>query len=511
MRDPGRHGGRDMGSAGCRGRDVPVRQTAFPGSVTVGLALVTGILFSVILTLLEASRRDLIRMQVECAADMAMDSALAQFHREMFLQYGLFFIDTSYGSGDPCFQRTEEQISQYLGKNCSPAKTFHVLARDILGLTVEGVELLTAGVATDDDCQVLKYHVVQYQKDRYGISAAQRILGLGQGVSGYSGEGIEGQWDALQGELKQEIAEKRQLQKENQETSGEEGNGQEEDPIPETPSDVVSATRSEGILGAATSGFPLSGAVYPSRSAPSARACIQGTGLTSGKGNALGALEKGLLVDYILKHCGRFGEIREGGALDYEVEYILQGKDSDRDNLEQTLREILLMRETANAAFLFSSNMKGPAQTVGTVIAGILFMPELAELITAVILFAWAYAESVKDVRILAKGDKVALIKDQNTWNTPFSQLLTYRSSLDSYRSAENGQNYRDYLAGLLLLRNTGKAVWGLADMMEGRIRKTQGNGNFRLDGLIDGFCARAYVSSSYGGSWSIERTYCYE
>jgi len=71
------------------------------GYITVYLALVTGILLSLFMTLLEASRQDIIRMQVECSADMALQSALAQYHRQMQEQYGLFFIDTSYGTADP--------------------------------------------------------------------------------------------------------------------------------------------------------------------------------------------------------------------------------------------------------------------------------------------------------------------------------------------------------------------------------------------------------------------------
>ena len=70
-------------------------RTGYRGFITVYLALVTGILLSLFVTLLEASRRDLIRMQIECVTDMALQSALAQYHRQMLEQYDLFFIDTS--------------------------------------------------------------------------------------------------------------------------------------------------------------------------------------------------------------------------------------------------------------------------------------------------------------------------------------------------------------------------------------------------------------------------------
>lgn len=66
------------------------------GYITVYLSLVTGILLSLLLTVIEGVRMHTIRTQTECVMDMAMDSALAEYHREMLEQYELFFIDMKY-------------------------------------------------------------------------------------------------------------------------------------------------------------------------------------------------------------------------------------------------------------------------------------------------------------------------------------------------------------------------------------------------------------------------------
>ena len=66
------------------------------GYITVYLSLVTGILLSLLLTIIEGVRIHTIRTQTECVMDMAMDSALAEYHREMLEQYELFFIDMKY-------------------------------------------------------------------------------------------------------------------------------------------------------------------------------------------------------------------------------------------------------------------------------------------------------------------------------------------------------------------------------------------------------------------------------
>ena len=141
-----------------------MQSTAF--YMTVYLALVMGILLSLILAVLTAVRISTIRMYIECCADMALDSALAEYHREMLDQYDLFFIDTAYQTGDPSYHRTEEHIFRYMERNLRPQEEFPTAgAKDLLGLSTEDVELLQAGVATDDGGTVLQYHIVQYMKD----------------------------------------------------------------------------------------------------------------------------------------------------------------------------------------------------------------------------------------------------------------------------------------------------------------------------------------------------------
>lgn len=475
--------------------------TVRAGYMTVYLALVTGVLLSLFLAVVEGARRSTIRMHAECCADMALDSALAQYHREMLGQYDLFFIDTSYGTADPSFHRTEEQIYRYMEKNLRPAEEFSIpLARDITALYTDRVELLRAGVATDDAGAVLKYHVVQYMKDRYGISLAESILQKGRQLEGLQGQDMEGQWDAAEAAMKEEITQKKRLQ-------DEEWNGD----IPETPSDAVQATRGEGILGVAAQGMRLSAASLSEGGRPSVRSLNRGTGLMEPNEPADSMLDNGLLYAYILEKCGNLRKEKENSALAYEVEYILQQQTSDRENLRKTAQELLWMREAANVAFLFGSGLRSEAKAAASVIAAILLLPEVAELIEVVILFAWAYAESVKDIRILFRGDKVPVMKSEGTWNTSFYQLLTYRSHLDSYHAPESGMSYQDYLGALLVLHGARQAVTGLMDVMESDIRKTPGNGNFRLDGMIDGMEAEIFVTSRYGGSYSVKRIYEYE
>ena len=67
--------------------------------------------------------------------DMAMDSALAEYHREMLEQYELFFIDMSYGGTSPAFSNTEEHIRNYMNMNFRPYELFEIpVGKDLTGL-----------------------------------------------------------------------------------------------------------------------------------------------------------------------------------------------------------------------------------------------------------------------------------------------------------------------------------------------------------------------------------------
>ena len=61
-----------------------------------------------------------------------------------------------------------------------------------------------------------------------------------------------------------------------------------------------------------------------------------------------------LFQQYLFERFGLFTDREKEGVLDYELEYILCGKNSDEKNLKTVVTRLLLLREGAN--FLFLSN-----------------------------------------------------------------------------------------------------------------------------------------------------------
>lgn len=98
------------------------------------------------------------------------------------------------------------------------------------------------------------------------------------------------------------------------------------------------------------------------------------------------------------------------------MEYILGGKNSDRENLKSVAAKLLLIRQGVNMAHLLADGGKRiQLETLSLAIASSFLVPPAAAVIEAALLVCWAFAESVLDVRELFAGGHVPLVKMRQT------------------------------------------------------------------------------------------------
>ena len=95
----------------------------------------------------------------------------------------------------------------------------------------------------------------------------------------------------------------------------------------------------------------------------------------------------------------------EDKALDYEMEYILEGKGSERENLEAVAKKLLLLRFAPNyGCILGSAGMRAQAESLALTLCTAAALPMLTGAVTQVLLLAWAFGESIMDLRSLLGG-----------------------------------------------------------------------------------------------------------
>ena len=123
---------------------------------------------------------------------------------------------------------------------------------------------------------------------------------------------------------------------------------------------------------------------------------------------------------------------------------------------------------------------------------------------------AWAFGESVLDVRQLLQGKEIPLIKTGASWQLSLNQLGKLTQGLQSQGTQQKGMNYKEYLRLLLFLGDSQEQVLRTMDIVEQEIRKTEGNGNFRMDLCVSYLKTEIQVNCS-GKDFFIEREYGYE
>ena len=87
------------------------------GVLTLYLALIIPVLLSLILTLFWGARVSSERMKTDIVVDIAGNSALAEYNRELRRQYGLLMIDTAYDKGSPEKENLDERLDYYFEMN----------------------------------------------------------------------------------------------------------------------------------------------------------------------------------------------------------------------------------------------------------------------------------------------------------------------------------------------------------------------------------------------------------
>lgn len=478
------------------------------GYITLYLALTLGVMLSLIFMVIEGVRLQTIRLETEGVMDIGLCSVFGEYNRQLLEQYDLFYIDTTYGEGPPDIDLLEEHLQYYLNQNFKKEITGFTAFRDLTGLRCDNVSLEAYLRPSDGQGQVLKRQMADYIKSKKGISLVEdavKNFNLIQSGSMSSDE-INARWDQAHREIDELLENKRRHLAEEQQ------NKEVEISI-DNPADYVRGTRGAGILQMA---LPSEVSVSSVQIHPqyyfSHRQPLKGMGkLEPQEGLLEQAADRVFLQEYLFEKCGYYGNTLEKGVLAYQLEYLLKGESRDDENLRKVLEDILHIRQVVNTLYLFSSQEKQTqAETLATVISSLVFMPELIEPVKLAILFAWGYAESVQDIRILLDGNKVPWKKNDSNWNTSLLQLVNFTAHLDDYKSTDQGMDYRDFLEVFLYMKREEKVLVNFMDICEMDIRLTPGNEYFQMDGCIEAVRAKANISSSYGYSYDITRVFSY-
>lgn len=457
------------------------------GSITVFASLSLLLVASFLLVLLEAARVKGLDAYSRMQRTNAMESVFSEYDRDLFEWYGIFLLDGSYGSETLQFSQINARLQSVSQQNLRPvistqawrdAQNFYQM--DVTDASVTGYLL-----ATDYDGAPFRRMVVESMKVLYPAELAQELY---DGLQ--SADRAMTQAQNSQSAMEQAQENIRTAQEQQAQAAAAGGTEEVQAPMPisaasvENPMDVVKALKEADILTLVMpSGCRVSTKEIREHETLEHRSLLQGNEpweKTDGWYETV-LYQQFLQTRFACYEPGSAGD----GALDYELEYILAGKKTDRENLKYVVRQLLLLREGVNFIYLQTDVAKQQeAYSVATALAASLGIAPAVGLIAQGILAAWAYVESILDVRTLLAGGKIAWMKTAESWNSSLSGLGGLLAGSAQAKEQENGEDYKGYLQKLLYLKSERSLNYRAMDLMELRAGMN-GNDMMRMDAMI--------------------------
>lgn len=390
-------------------------------------------------------------------ADMnrAMESVFAEYQKELLEEYDIFALEGSYETGTYSEAQITERLSYY--------------GAGEMEQSIERIQFLT-----DQGAEAFYQQAAAYIEHKYGLGALKDL------------EGDVNLWQ------EQEAASK-ECQETEQETEQElEALLQENEaalPEEDNPISHVDGLKSSPVLELVVpKGMAVSEKTVDLGNTLANRERQEGYGDFSDVADTQGTISSLMFGQYLMDHFSMATEEGRGGALDYELEYILAGKGSDRENLESVANRLLLVRFVPNYVYLQSSaDKKAQARTLAGTLCSLLAVPAITEAAAQAILLAWAFGEAVMDIRTLLKGNKVPLVKSDESWQLSLSGLLELGTQQDQSDGMDDGDGlaYKDYLRMLLFLEKKEKTGMRALDLIEQNLKQEHGLAFFRADQCI--------------------------
>lgn len=425
------------------------------GSITAFLSLVMIVVVVFIVECMDAASIQVAKNYRRTDMDRAIESVFAEYQRDLLEEYEIFSVDATYESGEYAEQNLIDRLSFF--------------GADGMEQRIDKIQLLT-----DAEAQGFEEQIMYYMEQKYGLNIF---------------EGKLSQTELWQNHHLYENKYQEEYKESEKNLSNILDANEVSLPSDHNPITAVGNLKKKSVLDLVMpADRPVSQKKADLSSMVSRREKNQGRGVFQSQGTFGGAASKMMLGEYLLEHFSSAITKEPKGALDYELEYIYAGKASDRENLKEVLKKLLLVRLASNYTYLQSSaSKKSEAKAVSLALCSAALLPEAAEVTSQVVLACWAYGESIVDLRSLLKRGHVPLKKDDDSWQLSLSGLMNFKESgeISDGKDNQSGWDYNDYLRMLLYLANKTKMKYRALDLIELNLNRIKGEDFFRADACV--------------------------
>lgn len=431
------------------------------GEITVLLSLFLLLLLIFVMAILESASIQIAKNIRRADVERAVESVFAEYQKELLREYDIFALDGTYETGS----YGEDKIRKRLG---------------IYGAVEDEAEIEGIRFLSDENGREFLIQIKHYMENRFGIDAIEDMT--------QKEEEIKRQEEEIK-KYEEEQEKNDQMLDELLEQMPEEGgadaaDGEETDNPLEILQNLKRKAIAEMVL---PRDKKVSGKTVRGMDGVSVREKREGKGSLPAVGEDSTG-ERLYLLTYISEHFETYLKTDEERPLEYETEYLIGGQPEDMENLEIVLDKIKNIRFVPNYLYLQSDEeKKAEAKALAAVISTLLANPELIPVIQQGLLAAWAYGESIMDLRALAAGEKVPAIKTKETWKLSLSNLLKLGTSEDAGTDSgeDDGTDYEDYLKILLLMEKQDTITMRMLDLIEWNMQMRMDCPFFQADACV--------------------------
>lgn len=498
------------------------------GSVTITFSLCFLVLLSFVFAMLESARVGAAAAACRRYADISAEMVFSSYVTPLADRYGLFVLENSDENKDRFQRYMEMNMGGFSGKQFG-------ISGEISDISVTGTRSLA-----DDQYSYLLKQIERYELYRFGEEAMEKLRSGNDIQMDSRAEEISGNFSealTLNGEALEKAIEQEEEAASSENTESGESVHEENDSVHESdykdPRKGISSWLKSGLVYLAAGDRQISGksidtgdcSYHTERQKKAGfsydfqdfrKAADDLDGDTFSEDLRIGLRDQGefVIVNFYLEDVFENfldAESREGRkerdygtVLDYELEFILNGMDSDKENLENTFTSLAMLRMLSNLVYLYTYGYDDTALEQAAMSLAASAIPVAGQLIKLLLMLCWAAAESVVDISALVDGKKVPLIKDRLSWNLTLESLGKIASeggTAGKYvKCGERGLDYSGYLRILLLLTPSQKKIIRALQLMEKNIRSCSGYESFSFNrSIIEAdFSARLLIRPYY-------------
>lgn len=445
-------------------------------SITVFLTLLLLLSASFFFALLETARLKGLGTKADIVSDAALESVFAEYQKEVYENYGLLMLDCAYGSGNFAIENVEKRLQE---KNLNNLKQSE---KELYGINLTECKITGYQLLTDDGGNVFRHLAARTAKRE---ALVQEVDDFAEEIQ--QKETLEQENGTVEKRLEEanKTIEEAEQAKQAENTEEKVGDISAQKPQEEVKNPIEDANQWKK---SAVLSLVVRDESQLSNKAIALEHTLEHRQKETGNLSVQGAiLEELWFVKYLETHMGSYRQVSSNHALDYEWEYILNGESSDRDNLKETVKSLIMIREIANMGYLIQDQQKCiEAEELAVALMGWSMNPPVVDATKWGILAAWAYSESILDVRALLEGRRIAWIKNAEQWTTGINQTGEAVDGFAMAKDCENGWDYLKYLQFLICMKKDSAVNYRSMDIIEVNTNAMYGK-SIQMDHMMTG------------------------